>query len=76
MNNSNFNLPQSETVIERAIHDKEHPYLMVAKSLFRDKELSIKDRGILVFLLSFPDTWKFHHKWLAKAIGIGINQFY
>ncbi len=66
----------SQTIIRRAKHDKDHPYLMVNKSLIRDKELHPCDKGILIYLLSFPENWKFNYRTIAQDLGIGINQLY
>ena len=34
-------------------------YTNVANSIFRNKELSLRDRGLLTTLLSLPDNWRF-----------------
>lgn len=34
-------------------------YTNIANSIFRNKDLSLRDRGLLTTLLSLPDNWKF-----------------
>jgi len=44
--------------IIKAQKDAEHPYAMVSKVWVNDRELSWKAKGIMVYLISKPDTWK------------------
>jgi DNA-binding Lrp family transcriptional regulator len=55
--------------IFRIQKDKENPYVMVNKGFLNNKELSLKSKGLLTYLLSLPDNWKIyeseivnHHK--------------
>lgn len=43
-----------------------HQYTNVDAGIFRDQELSLKARGMLVTLLSFPDNWMFSVAGLKK----------
>src|ERR1700676_3580363 len=63
-------------IIRRAKHDKEHPYLMLNKNLIRDSSLTVKSRFVLIYLLSFPDDWKFHFDKIAKEMVISRNILY
>lgn len=57
-------------------------YLVLVQATVRDCRLSFKARGILAFLLSFPDDWKFNIKHLETcsdkdgrdAIAAGIRE--
>lgn len=46
-------------------------YVNVSKNIVEDKSLSLKDRGLLVTLLSFPDNWHFTISGLATIIPDG-----
>lgn len=46
-------------------------YVNVSKNIVEDKSLSLKDRGLLVTLLSFPDNWHFTVSGLATIIPDG-----
>lgn len=43
-------------------------FTMISNSILRDKELAMKDRGVLCTLISLPDGWKFSEAGLV-AIG-------
>lgn len=43
-------------------------YTNVANSIFRNKELSLRDRGLLTTLLSLPDNWRFSVTGLAEIL--------
>ena len=43
-------------------------YTNVANSIFRNKELSLRDRGLLTTLLSLPDNWRFSVMGLAEIL--------
>lgn len=62
--------------IRRGKHDKEHPYVHVSKAMIRDKNLSIKEKGALIFLLSLPDNWVTYPRQVAEVLGIGKDQMY
>lgn len=42
-------------------------YVVLIQTTIRDTQLSFKARGILAFLLSFPDTWKFNLKHIESC---------
>ena len=46
-----------EKNINRAKKDKENPYTKVSNAFINDSRLSFKAKGILLYLLSKPDTW-------------------
>ena len=77
-NSPQGNYPQSNIQVakKRAKHDKENYYLMLDNKLISDPELSFKERGLLNYLLSFPDDWFFQIKTIAKDNGVGRDQVY
>lgn len=46
-------------------------YVNVSKDILKDKSLSLRDRGMLVTILSLPDNWNFTIAGLAKIIPDG-----
>jgi hypothetical protein len=62
--------------IFRSKHDKENPYVMISKEVIRDIDISPLARFLLIFVLSYPNTWKTHPKNLAKETGIGRDKVY
>ncbi len=67
---------KSKVTIQRGKHNKENPYVMISKSMLRDKNLSARDKGVLCFLLSLPDTWVTHPRQVAETLGMSHCQFY
>lgn len=47
----------SKTVV-RTEHNKDNPYVMMDRSIFDNKKLSFKAKGLLGYLLSRPDNWR------------------
>lgn len=62
--------------IQREVHNFEHPYVMISRSLLRDENLDLKSKGLLCYLLSLPDNWKIHPRQLAKSIKVGHTAIY
>lgn len=48
---------QDKNII-RVVKDKENPYTMINGYFTKDKRLSYKAKGILVYLLCMPDDWE------------------
>lgn len=46
-------------------------YVNIYKGILENKSLSIRDRGMLVTLLSFPDSWDFNIAGLAAILPDG-----
>lgn len=44
------------------------PYTVVVQSITRDKNLSLKGRGLLVTLMSLPDNWKYSERGLMAIV--------
>jgi hypothetical protein len=61
----------SKSHILRAPHDSTHNYVCIPNSISRNTELSLKSRGLLCYLLSFPDSWHFSVEFLSKALKEG-----
>ena len=61
------------TTIIRLVKDREHPYLMIARSTVRDYRLSLSERGFLIELLSMPDDWSISIRGLASVMKLGKN---
>lgn len=64
-----------EETIERCPHDKDHPYLMVARKFARDAAIDNEVRGFVLFCLSYPNDWKFKTSHLMKEMGLSKNVF-
>lgn len=61
--------------INRCLHDKEHPYLMVARGVAQNKAISYEALGLLTYLLSQADDWKVIPETLVRE-GCGRNRVY
>ena len=55
-------------LIYRSTKDKEHPYVMVLRETLYDKNLSLKAKGLLCFILSKPTDWQIYVIALAKEL--------
>lgn len=44
-------------------------FSQITNDLLRDKTLSLTARGLLCFMLSYPDDWDFSIKFLASGTG-------
>ena len=62
--------------IKRCVHDKENPYAQISRELLRNNNLSFRARGLLCYMLSFPNNWEAHPQFIAKENGIGRDQIY
>jgi Txe/YoeB family toxin of Txe-Axe toxin-antitoxin module len=68
---------EEKTILfQRSPHDREHPFVMINKFMFRDKNLTIETKGFLGYLLTLPDTWKINQKHLCETLGFGKEKFY
>ena len=56
--------------IIRVSHNKENPYMMVSKETVNYKGLDFQSLGLLMVLLSKPDTWRIRPERLAEERGI------
>ena len=54
--------------IFRALHDKEHPYVVISKEALC--RLSLEERGFLTYLLEKPDDWALRPQEIAKELGL------
>lgn len=52
---------------------KRTSYTAIPNAVLRDKNLSLKARGLLCFCLSLSDNWKYSIQGLATAAGAGID---
>ena len=50
---------------------KNKDFSVVSNAILRDKNLSMKARFLLVFMLSLADSWEYSIAGLAKAVGCG-----
>ena len=50
---------------------KNKDFSVVSNAILRDKNLSVKARFLLVFMLSLADSWEYSIAGLAKAVGCG-----
>lgn len=56
--------------IQRAPHNKEHPYCMVSMSLINDLELPLFEKGLLIYMLAKPSNWVTHVQQIAKTLDV------
>lgn len=61
--------------ILRALHDKEHPFVMVARGVAQETTLSYEALGLLTYLLSKPDDWTVVPESLTRK-GCGRDKVY
>ena len=48
-------------------------FTMISNNIFHDKELSMKDRGVLCTLFSLPDGWEFSVAGLSSIVPDGVD---
>ena len=48
-------------------------FTMISNSVLRDKELSMKDRGVLCTICSLPDGWEFSIAGLSSIVPDGVE---
>ena len=53
--------------------DKSRDFTVVANCVFKDRSLSAKAKGILVEMLSLPETWDYTLKGLTTLFSDGID---
>jgi len=58
------------------IQKRENPFVQIDKRMIRDSRLSWKARGMLTFLLSFPEDWEVRTQHLLKNSSSGIEAVY
>lgn len=46
----------------------DNPFVMIHKHLINDKDLSLKEKGLMCFLLSKPDDWQIYTKQLSDDL--------
>lgn len=51
----------------------EIPFVMVSKNIVNDSNLSAKAKGIMLYLLSKPDDWKFYETEITNNMKDGID---
>jgi|GEM_PF-2449331 len=76
MSNSVTSSNLTQEKIIRSSHDRENPFAQISRSLLRDNSLSFRARGLLCYMLSFPNNWEAHPQFIAKEAGIGKDQMY
>ena len=57
--------------IFRVCKDKNNPYVQINKTALNDARLSWQAKGLLCYMLSLPDDWKFHRAELLKHTSDG-----
>lgn len=67
---------EKNVTIRRGKHNKENPYVIISKSMLRDKKLSLRSKGFLCYLLSHKDDWVTHPRHIAEAVGVGKDMVY
>ncbi len=57
----------------RVVKQKTSNFTIIDNRILKDKNLSLKARGLLCFMLQLPDDWIFTESGLAKVTGEGIR---
>ena len=57
----------------RTIKNKTKNFTIIDNNILQDKNLSLKARGLLCFMLHLPETWVFTEKGLATVTGEGLK---
>lgn len=57
----------------RVVKQKTSNFTIIDNRILQDKNLSLKARGLLCFMLQLPDDWIFTESGLAKVSGEGIR---
>ena len=60
-------------MIIRFKKDSENPYVMVYKGMPEDELLSLKAKGLLLYILTKPDDWQIYIKQLASKLKESTN---
>ena len=55
-------------LIYKAQKNAAHPYVMILRETLYDKNLSLKAKGLLCFILSKPDDWQIYVRSLAAEL--------
>ena len=55
-------------LIYKAQKNAAHPYVMILRETLYDKDLSLKAKGLLCFILSKPDDWHIYVRSLAAEL--------
>ena len=76
MTNDKISGKQETTTFQRSKHNRENPYAQISKKMLEDKQLSIKSKGFMCYILGKPDNWISYPRQLAQSLGIGKTQMY
>lgn len=57
----------------RTIKNKTENFTIIDNAILQDKNLSLKARGLLCFMMHLPETWVFTEKGLAAVTGEGLK---
>ncbi len=52
---------------------KKKSFTKVSNTIVNDERLSLKAKGLMVYLLSKPDTWKFYQETIVKDTSDGVK---
>lgn len=72
----NVSSEEKPILIKRSKHDRENPYVLIAKAMLHDGKLSIESKGLLTYLLALPDTWEIKASHICNKLGFGKGKFY
>jgi hypothetical protein len=65
---------KTQTIYRVACRHK--PYAQLGNAMIRDNRLSFEARGVLAYILSYPDDWRFSREWLCKRAKLARNRSY
>jgi len=62
---------QNQSTFQRCPHDRQNPYVQISREMAQDKSITPASKGVLLYLLSLPPTWKIYHSQLQEGLGVG-----
>lgn len=60
--------------IQRAPHNKEHPYCMISMALINDMDLPLFEKGLLIYMLAKPSGWKTYVQQISKTLNVSEDR--
>lgn len=65
--------PQDDKTIIRR-HRRDKPWTEIENKLLQDHTLTLQTKGLLVTLISMPETWRISKAWIKDRYGIGDHR--
>ncbi len=67
-------MSKEKIIIRRAPRDGQHDSFKVLRKIPQDFSLSLQERGLLMYIMSFPDDWKTDIEIISKENNISENK--